>query len=47
MGYMGQMLIIDFDNKVVASKLNWCDYNSETLEERKTYLEFIEHYLEY
>lgn len=47
MGYMGQMLIIDFDNKVVASKLNWCDYNSETLEERQTYLEFIEHYLDY
>lgn len=45
MGYMGQILIIDFDNKIVASKLNWCDYNLDSLEERQTYLEFIKDYI--
>ena len=45
MGYMGQMLIIDFDNKIVASKLNWCDYNSDSyINARKTYLDFIKDY---
>ena len=38
------ILIIDFDNKIVASKLNWCNYNLESLEERQTYLEFIKDY---
>ena len=44
MGYMGQILIIDFDNKIVASKLNWCDYNSVTLKYRKTYIDFVKDY---
>ncbi len=47
MGYMGQCLIIDFDNKIVASKLNWCDYEADKFNknERKIYNEFIEDYI--
>ena len=47
MGYMGQCLIIDFDNKIVASKLNWCDYEADDFNknERKIYNEFIDEYI--
>ena len=45
MGYMGQILIIDFSNKIVASKLNWCDYNLDCLKERQTYSNFINDYI--
>ena len=46
MGYMGQCLIIDFDNKIVASKLNWCDYESDDFNKngREIYNEFIDEY---
>ena len=47
MGFMGQCLIIDFDNRIVASKLNWCDYEVDDFNknERKIYNEFIDEYI--
>ena len=47
MGYMGQYLIIDFDNRIVASKLNWCDYEADDFNNNEIaiYNEFIDDYI--
>ena len=41
---MGQLLVIDFDNNIVASELNWCNYKSKDLIKREIYTEFIKEY---